>query len=137
MARLPREGQDVGQWGGILNDFLLVGHNPDGTLKLPDIPEPTPDATTEVKGKVQLAGDLSGTAGAPLVVSTSLSAPLPINQGGTGENNAPAALQALLPDQNSHAGHVLTSDGNASTWQPVPEPNLDDIHAMMWMDVAV
>lgn len=33
-------------------------------------------------------------------------------------------------------GHVLTSDGNASAWQPVPEPNLDDIHAMMWMEVS-
>ena len=44
----------------------------------------TPDATTTTKGKVQLAGDLGGTAGAPTVLATHLSAPLPIAQGGTG-----------------------------------------------------
>jgi len=33
MARLPVPGQDEGTWGDILNDFLTVGHNTDGTLK--------------------------------------------------------------------------------------------------------
>jgi len=33
MARLPNPGGDSGEWGGILNDFLSVEHNPDGTLK--------------------------------------------------------------------------------------------------------
>lgn len=33
MARLPVEGADDGAWGGILNEFLEVEHNPDGTLK--------------------------------------------------------------------------------------------------------
>lgn len=33
MARLPIEGSDNGTWGGILNDFLSVEHNSDGTLK--------------------------------------------------------------------------------------------------------
>ncbi len=32
-ARLPTPGQDDGTWGTILNDFLSVEHNPDGTLK--------------------------------------------------------------------------------------------------------
>ncbi|MEO5949834.1 MAG: hypothetical protein ABIQ04_00125 [Candidatus Saccharimonadales bacterium] len=31
-ARLPTPGQDSGTWGTILNDFLDVSHNPDGTL---------------------------------------------------------------------------------------------------------
>lgn len=31
--RLPVPGQDDGIWGEILNDFLLVGHNTDGSLK--------------------------------------------------------------------------------------------------------
>ena len=42
------------------------------------------DATTSSKGIVELAGDLSGVASAPTVVSTHLAAPLPLNQGGTG-----------------------------------------------------
>ncbi len=33
MARLPNPGADDNVWGNILNDFLSVGHNADGTLK--------------------------------------------------------------------------------------------------------
>ncbi len=33
MARLPTPGSDNGNWGDILNDYLLQAHNPDGTLK--------------------------------------------------------------------------------------------------------
>ncbi len=33
MTRLPSVGQDDGTWGTILNDFLSVEHNSDGTLK--------------------------------------------------------------------------------------------------------
>lgn len=34
MARLPEPGKDSGTWGDILNDFLSVEHNNDGTLKI-------------------------------------------------------------------------------------------------------
>lgn len=54
-----------------------------------------PDATTLVKGKVQLAGDLSGTASVPTVVETHLSAPLPLSQGGTGAITSLAARTSL------------------------------------------
>lgn len=38
MARLPIPGSDNGTWGAVLNDFLDVEHNPDGTLRRgPDI----------------------------------------------------------------------------------------------------
>lgn len=33
MARLPVPGSDSGTWGNVLNDFLSVEHNADGTLK--------------------------------------------------------------------------------------------------------
>src|SRR5665647_316894 len=33
MTRLPTPGQDDGIWGNVLNDFLAVEHNPDGSLK--------------------------------------------------------------------------------------------------------
>src|SRR3989344_6949464 len=33
MARLPVPGSDDGTWGDILNEFLEVGHNSDGSLK--------------------------------------------------------------------------------------------------------
>lgn len=34
MARLPTPGSDSGSWGQVLNDFLTVEHNADGTLKV-------------------------------------------------------------------------------------------------------
>lgn len=34
MSRLPVPGGDSGTWGDILNDFLNVSHNSDGTLKV-------------------------------------------------------------------------------------------------------
>lgn len=33
MARLPKPGRDAGNWGELLNEFLDVEHNEDGTLK--------------------------------------------------------------------------------------------------------
>ena len=33
MSRLPSPGGDAGNWGNVLNDFLSVEHNTDGTLK--------------------------------------------------------------------------------------------------------
>jgi hypothetical protein len=33
MARLPQPGGDTDTWGNVLNDFLSVEHNTDGTLK--------------------------------------------------------------------------------------------------------
>lgn len=33
MSRLPIPGSDDGTWGEILNDFLCMAHNADGTLK--------------------------------------------------------------------------------------------------------
>jgi hypothetical protein len=33
MSRLPSPGQDNGTWGSVLNDFLSVAHNSDGTLQ--------------------------------------------------------------------------------------------------------
>lgn len=33
MARLPTAGSDDGQWGDILNDYLLQAHKADGTIK--------------------------------------------------------------------------------------------------------
>ncbi|HSX00791.1 MAG TPA: hypothetical protein VLF67_00995, partial [Candidatus Saccharimonas sp.] len=33
MSRLPQPGGDDGVWGDILNDFLMVTHNADGTIK--------------------------------------------------------------------------------------------------------
>lgn len=39
MSRLPRPGEDNGEWGDILNDFLAVSHMDDGTIRVESLPE--------------------------------------------------------------------------------------------------
>src|SRR5580700_4054374 len=52
MARLPIPGSDDGVWGEILNDFLEVAHNPDGSinpLALPTLDQlPAPVASVNL-----------------------------------------------------------------------------------------
>jgi hypothetical protein len=48
MTRLPIPGSDDGSWGSILNDYLSVEHNADGTLKKTDI---ITSAVQSVNGK--------------------------------------------------------------------------------------
>ncbi|HUC89259.1 MAG TPA: right-handed parallel beta-helix repeat-containing protein [Patescibacteria group bacterium] len=93
MARLPVPGSDTNVWGKVLNDFLGVELNADGSLKksaLINGAEQTSnkgqangyaslngsvqipaaqlsDATSTSKGVLQLGGDLAGTAAAPTV----------------------------------------------------------------------
>lgn len=55
MARLPTPSGDDGNWGTILNEFLEVEHNADGTH---------PDASTASKGVVELATQAEVDAGA-------------------------------------------------------------------------
>lgn len=38
MARLPVPGGDADEWASILNEYLLVSHNPDGTQRFDSIP---------------------------------------------------------------------------------------------------
>lgn len=87
-------------------------------------------ATATLEGTVALAGDLGGTSSAPQVVSTHLSSPLPVSQGGTGSATAapntflagpasgttsgPLAIRALtaadLPSVSSQGGATLGSN---------------------------
>lgn len=98
MARLPEPGGDHDQWGNILNTFLSVAHEDDGSLKntgvvaakytrpsggIPksdlstDVQETldlaesggAPDATPTTKGILRLSGSLTGDALVPLIAA--------------------------------------------------------------------
>ena len=59
-SRLPNPGSDSGTWGNILNDYLSVEHNADGTLKkAADIA----DAKTKADSAVQSVNNVTPTAG--------------------------------------------------------------------------
>jgi hypothetical protein len=127
MTRLPVPGSDQGQWGQILNDFLLEEHNADGTLKksalitgaeqtankgqpngyapldssskVPaiNLPAAAPDADASTKGLIQLTGDLSGTAASPTV-------PALANKVDTSDSRLSDARLTILKNGNPLAG---------------------------------
>jgi hypothetical protein len=70
MPRLPQPGSDDGTWGGILNTYLSVEHEPDGSQKpLPqstiiDLEDDLTTIQTELAGKANTT-DLAGKLTAP------------------------------------------------------------------------
>jgi hypothetical protein len=66
VARLPKPGGDKGQWGDILNDFLQVAHNDDGTIKAEAVTSTTTGAAAGSSGAAGAAGaaGIAGAAGA-------------------------------------------------------------------------
>jgi hypothetical protein len=55
MSRLPDPGGDNGVWGQVLNDYLAVSHNPDGTLKPAVLSSKLDTATVHAKGDLLVA----------------------------------------------------------------------------------
>ncbi len=72
MARLPIPGKDVGTWGNLLNDYLSVSHNPDGSIKASALPPMASDGFTGSTGTqgpqgIQGATGPQGPQGAPCI----------------------------------------------------------------------
>ncbi|MFZ1249956.1 MAG: GDSL-type esterase/lipase family protein [Candidatus Microsaccharimonas sp.] len=63
MARLPQSGGDAGNWGDILNDYLLQVHTDDGKLKDNTVgsPQILPSAITESKLDPNVRSKLNAT----------------------------------------------------------------------------
>ena len=61
MSRLPVPGSDDNVWGAILNDFLVVSHNGDGTLQTGAVQQA--GAVTSVNGRTPNSGNVNLTAG--------------------------------------------------------------------------
>lgn len=89
MARLPQPGGDINDWGVILNDYLSVSLNQDGTL-LPtavtsaggytkpvsgipstDLSSSVQASLTAANNAVQIGGDIAGTPTSPTVAKVS------------------------------------------------------------------
>lgn len=66
MARLPQPGGDEGDWGNVLNTFLTVSHNADGTLQNGSV-----NATTLGVGAVATAHLQNGSVTAAKLSATS------------------------------------------------------------------
>jgi hypothetical protein len=116
MARLPQPGGDEGTWGQVLNDFLAVSLDSDGTVKAGAID----DATTSSKGVIQLAGDLAGTASAPTVpglASAEQTANKGVANGYAGLDGATHVPTAQLGSGAASSANYLRGDGS---WTAAP-----------------
>lgn len=70
MPRLPIPGSDDGTWGDILNEYLLVEHNSDGTQKTLDVSKGGTGATDATNARTNL-GAISSSDAQTLVDSHS------------------------------------------------------------------
>lgn len=94
MTRLPTPGADDGTWGDVLNDFLSVSHNSDGTLKSSLAgatgatgPAGSPGGATGATGSVGATGP-AGSAGSVGATGATGSAGGVGTQGSTGATGA-------------------------------------------------
>src|SRR6185436_18079869 len=73
MARLPVSVSDDGAWGDILNTFLLVEHNPDGTLKAGgSLASKADDSTVVHNAGNEAVGGIKTFVASPIVPTPSL-----------------------------------------------------------------
>jgi hypothetical protein len=102
LARLPLPGSDNGTWGEILNDYLSVSHNADGTLKFGTTAGTAAQGDdSRITGAEQAAN--KGVAGGYAALDGSVRVPIAQLPTGTSSsqialgNHAHAALQGLYP----------------------------------------
>jgi hypothetical protein len=96
VARLPDPGGDDDTWGDILNTFLLVSHNPDGTLQ--------ESAITDAGGFVMPSGGIPG-SDLTIAVQTQLA------QGASAYQKPPSGIPAS--DLSSSVQSGLTAASTA------------------------
>jgi hypothetical protein len=100
MARLPTVGGDAGNWGTILNEYLTVSHNADGTIKIP---------TGRTATKVVKASN----------ASSSWNNQADYTCDGTGDN---VEIQAALDALPAIGGRVVLSEGTFNITAAIQTP---------------
>jgi hypothetical protein len=116
MSRLPIPGEDDDVWGDILNDFLEVSHNNDGTLQAGAIQ--SAGAVTNINGKTASGGALT-------LDASDLNVPTTLSGEGDVSINSPTNNQILAFDGlankwiNQTPGSGVGLDSNATDIQPL------------------
>lgn len=70
MARLPKSGEDAGTWGNILNEYLSVAHEADGSLRIATVSSAQllANAVTESKLDASVRAKLNASADAAVEI---------------------------------------------------------------------
>lgn len=107
MPRLPIPSKDIGQWGDILNEFLSVAHNSDGTLKISPLAGPTgPTGATGPQG-IQGTAGIQGSTGATGATGPTGPTGAPGNVGATG----PSGPNTVTTSTNSDITGLIKGNG--------------------------
>lgn len=122
MPRLPTPGADDGTWGDILNEFLRVEHNDDGTQKTVPVAKGGTGATAAAAARTNLgaaaASDLTAhtgaTAGAHAATAVSFSP-----SGTISATNVQAAIQEVAAEAGSS---ITLSDLNPAATADTAAP---------------
>ena len=115
MSRLPIPGQDVGTWGDILNGFLAVAHNADGSLiRGPDIDD------AKAKADAAYIRPPTGIPASDLDSTTQLKL-----NATSGTNTGDQDLSGLVTKTTTVNGHALTGNVSVSK-SDVGLPNVDN-----------
>src|SRR4051812_34255806 len=91
MARLPVMGEE--DWGGVLNEFLLVAHDPDGKLKDVDIVASKYVKPPSGIPKTDLAPEVQSALAPSDEPSQGVLAPAPTGDADTDTTNLQAAIE--------------------------------------------
>ena len=115
MSRLPTPGGDDNTWGSILNDFLSVEHNSDGTQKTLPITEGGTGATDANTARTNLGAESpSGAqAKADAAQSAAEAASIPASALDT-DNTLAANSDSRVPSQKAIKSYVNTNSAPAS-----------------------
>lgn len=118
--RLPVPGEDEGTWGKILNDFLKVSHDTDGTIKASAVP-PGPTGATGPAGATGPPG-ATGPIGASGPQGPTGPAGASGPQGETGQTGATGPVGATgpgVPAASGQDGKVLRVVSGSAAWSAV------------------
>jgi len=124
MSRLPNPGSDDGTWGGILNDFLGVEHNPDGTQKTLPLTKGGTGATNAAAARSNLGAEATANKGvASGYASLDGSAKLLATQLPSSVVNASGQTNGQVPEWNGSEWTPVDSAPLAQSGQtPSQEP---------------
>lgn len=120
MARLPTPGADGGNWGNLLNDYLSVAHNPDGSIKTSAIPSSASDGPTGATGPEGPTGPagLTGATGAQGVTGTAGNDGATGSVGPIGVTGPQGAVGATGPAGDDGTSRVWFFDGSDYVEKP-------------------
>lgn len=112
MSRLPTPGEDAGNWGQLLNDFLLREHSSDGTLKVRT--DGTFSAFYQKPGSGIPASDLTASIQATLNKAAFFLNIKDYGAIGDGSTDDTAAIQAAINALPASGGCVFVPPGTYS-----------------------